>query len=72
MESSGLAHGRTKGRPPLMPGHPIARVLESFVEVWYHSIASPYATQRRKQRDNLIGETLESAKKPEKTEGETW
>ena len=37
----------------LMPGHPIARVLETLVEGWYHSIASPYATQRRKQRDDL-------------------
>ena len=41
-----------------MPGHPIARNLkvhdlyESLVEAegWCHSIASPYATQRRKQK----------------------
>ena len=35
----------------LMPGHPIARDLESLVEGWYHSIAFPYATQRWKQKD---------------------
>ena len=56
----------------LMPGHPIAHVRESLVEGWYHSVASPYATQRRKQRDDLTGETLESAQKPGKIDGETW
>ena len=35
----------------LMTGHRIARDFESLGEEWYHSIASPYATQRRKQKD---------------------
>ena len=36
----------------LMLGHQNACDLESLVEGWYHSIiASPYATQRRKQKD---------------------
>ena len=56
----------------LMPGHPIARDLESLVEGWHNSIASPCATQRRKQKDDLTDETLKSAQKPEKIDGETW
>ena len=35
----------------LMTGHRIAREFESLGEEWYHSNASPYATQRRKQKD---------------------
>ena len=35
----------------LMTGHRIARDFESLGEEWYHSNASPYATQRRKQKD---------------------
>ena len=44
---------------------PGARDLESLVEGWYRSIASPYATQRRKQKDHVI-ETLKSAQKHER------
>ena len=58
----------------LMPaaGHRIARDLESLVEGWHHSIAihaSPCATQRQKQKDDLTDETLKSAQKPEKIDG---
>ena len=35
----------------------------------HRSIASPYATQRRKQKDDLTDETLKSAQKPEKIDG---
>ena len=56
----------------LMTGHRIARDFESLVEGWYHSNASPYATQRRKQKDDLTDKTLKSAQRPEKIDGETW
>ena len=56
----------------LVPGHRIACDLESLVEGWYHSIASLYATQRRKQKDDLTDKTLKSAQKPERIDGETW
>jgi hypothetical protein len=55
-----------------MTGHRIARDFESLVEGWYHSNASPYATQRRKQKDDLTDTTLRPAQKPEKIDGETW
>ena len=50
----------------LMTGHRIARDFESLGEGWYHSNASPHATQRRKQKDDLTDKTLKSAQKPEK------
>ena len=31
-----------------------------------------YATQRRKQKDDLTDKTLKSAQKPEEIDGETW
>ena len=42
------------------------RDFESLGEGWYHSNAFPYATQRRKQKDDLTDKTLKSAQKPEK------
>ena len=42
------------------------RDFESLSEGWYHSNAFPYATQRRKQKDDLTDKTLKSAQKPEK------
>ena len=56
----------------LMAGHRIAHDFESLGEEWYHSNASPYATQHRKQKDDLTDKTLKSAQKPEKIDGETW
>jgi hypothetical protein len=55
-----------------MTGHRIDRDFESLGEEWYHYNASPYATQRRKQKGDLTDKTLKSTQKPEKTDGETW
>ena len=49
----------------LMTGHRIARDFESLGEEWYHSNASPYATQRRKQKDETDRQNAEIG-------SETW
>ena len=49
--SSGCFLVASVARP--MAGHRIACDFESLGEGWYHSFASPYATQRRKQKDEI-------------------
>ena len=49
--------------------HRISRDFESLGEGYYHSSASPYATQRRKQKGALIDKTQRPSQTPEETEG---